>query len=506
MTPAAPALRRGTIKQKLTWLSAIGISTAVLLASSAFIGYHFVSFRRAIVRTLLVQADTLALNSVSALRFHDERSARDTLAALRADPNVLVAAVYSSDGRLFAQYGEHAEPVAPPLDSRGRDTVRFDGRILRVAHAINADGERLGILALAYSLDDLFADLLRYAIIGVIVLAVSTVIALVLVSRMQRGFSEPISRLAAAADAISRNQDYAVRVTGPKSHDELGQLIDTFNDMLAQIQLHDIEVEAARAKVLRLSEELEQRVVQRTAQLESTNRELEAFTYSVSHDLRAPLRRIDGFANLLIEQESAHLSTEGMHFLQRMREGTRHMGHLVDDLLNLGRVSRQELRLQVAGLSPIVAGALEAVKRDATGRNIDWRIEPLPFVECDPGLMEVVFTNLLSNAVKYTRPRAEAIIEVGSVERDGRRAIFVRDNGVGFSMRYADKLFGVFQRLHRAEDFEGTGVGLATVQRIVNKHGGTIWAEAELDKGACFYFTLGTSAVTPAGVVQETLP
>lgn len=505
MTPADPAPGRRTITQKLMWLSALGIATAVLLASAAFIAYHFVTFRRAIVRTLLVQADTLALNSVSPLRFNDESSARDTLAALRADPNVLVAAIYSADGRLFAQYGGRAEPAAPALDSRGRDTARFDGRVLHVAHAITADGERLGTIALDYSLDDLFADLLRYAFIGVLVLAVSTLVALVLVSRMQRGFSEPISRLAAAAAAISQNKDYAVRVTGPKSQDEMGQLIETFNRMLGQIQLHDIDVEAGRARVLKLSEELEQRVIQRTAELEATNRELEAFTYSVSHDLRAPLRRIDGFANLLIEQEAAHLSTEGMHFLQRMREGTRHMGELVDDLLNLGRVSRQELHLQVAGLSSIVAGVRETVTRDAAGRNIDWRIQPLPFVECDPGLIAVVFTNLLSNAVKYTRPRAQAVIEVGSVDHDGRPAIFVRDNGVGFSMRYADKLFGVFQRLHRAEDFEGTGVGLATVQRIVNKHGGAIWAEAELDKGACFYFTLGTPAVTREIVVQEAL-
>jgi light-regulated signal transduction histidine kinase (bacteriophytochrome) len=165
---------------------------------------------------------------------------------------------------------------------------------------------------------------------------------------------------------------------------------------------------------------------------------------------------------------------------------------LVDDLLNLARLGRQELKQQVTGLSSIVEHVAAGLTREIEGRDIEWKIQPLPFVECDPALMNVVFTNLLSNAVKYTRPREHAIIEVGTVERNGHPVVFVRDNGVGFSMKYADKLFGVFQRLHRAEDFEGTGVGLATVQRILHKHGGTIWAEAELDKGACFYFTVGS--------------
>jgi len=187
------------------------------------------------------------------------------------------------------------------------------------------------------------------------------------------------------------------------------------------------------------------------------------------------------------------MSDEAARYLTRVREGTRHMGQLVDDLLNLARLGRNDLHLQVAGLSSIVGNVAGVLKRETVGRAIEWNIQALPFVECDPALMNVVFTNLLSNAVKYTRPRQRAIIEVGYVEENDHPVIFVRDNGVGFNMKYADKLFGVFQRLHRAEDFEGTGVGLATVQRILHKHGGEIWVEAELDKGACFYFTIGAS-------------
>ncbi len=166
------------------------------------------------------------------------------------------------------------------------------------------------------------------------------------------------------------------------------------------------------------------------------------------------------------------------------------MGNLVDDLLALSRVARTEAKVQVAGLNSIVEAVLGEVKREAGDRRIEWKIGRLPFVECDPVLMKQVFSNLLSNAVKYTRPREKAVIEVGTITQEGQSVIFVRDNGVGFTMKYADKLFGVFQRLHRQEDFEGTGVGLATVQRILHKHGGRVWAEAELDKGATFYFTL----------------
>jgi len=255
--------------------------------------------------------------------------------------------------------------------------------------------------------------------------------------------------------------------------------------------IHDLK--EAQAELKQLNQELEQRVSNRTAQLQATNQELEAFTYSVSHDLRAPLRHISGFSKILSEDFAQVLPSEAQHLLERIGEGTRRMGMLVDDLLNLGRIGRHEVRLQVAGLDSLVADVLRELQPEAQARNVQWKIGRLPYVECDPALIRQVFQNLLSNALKFTRPREKAIIEVGQEIRDGVSVVYVRDNGVGFSMKYADKLFGVFQRLHRSEDFEGTGVGLATVQRIIRKHGGKIWAEAELDKGAKFYFTLGTS-------------
>ena len=235
------------------------------------------------------------------------------------------------------------------------------------------------------------------------------------------------------------------------------------------------------------------------AELAASVQELEAFTYSVSHDLRAPLRHISAFSKMLTEEYGANLPPEAQHLVRRIQEGTRRMGMLVDDLLNLARVGRRDLSLQATDLQSIAEEVIAELSPDYKQRQIEWKIGDLPFLECDPGLIKQVFQNLISNSVKFTGPREKAVIEIGVRDQQGTPAIFVGDNGVGFRMKYADKLFGVFQRLHRMEDFEGTGVGLATVQRIVQKHGGRIWAEAELDKGATFYFTLAASDPKAAG-------
>jgi PAS domain S-box-containing protein len=239
-----------------------------------------------------------------------------------------------------------------------------------------------------------------------------------------------------------------------------------------------------------LNGSLERRVAQRTADLVEVNQELESFNYSVSHDLRAPLRHIDGFSNILLQEHGDALPEDGRRCIDRIREGARKMGRMVDELLALSRTSRREPSKQLTGLGSLVADVLEELQPEVRDRQIEWRIGELPFADCDPTLTRQVFANLLANAIKFSRRRTPAVIEVGHQVSAGETVLFVRDNGVGFSMKYVDKLFGVFQRLHRSEDFEGTGVGLVTVHRIIHKHGGRIWAEAELEKGATFYFTL----------------
>lgn len=260
------------------------------------------------------------------------------------------------------------------------------------------------------------------------------------------------------------------------------------------VNWHDVtERVRIQREVENLNTELEKRVKQRTAQLEATNKELEAFAYSVSHDLRAPLRAMDGYARILLAEADEELSEMAGRYLKRIRHNAQQMDRLIQDLLSFSRLNRQELRKQNVQPEYLIAEVLEDLEPEREARAIDIAISDLPPVQADPALLRAVFSNLLSNALKYTRTRERVHIEVGAMKQDnhnGSPVFYVRDNGIGFDMKYVDKLFGVFQRLHKAEEYEGTGVGLATVQRIVRRHGGRVWAEGEEDKGATIYFTL----------------
>jgi len=231
----------------------------------------------------------------------------------------------------------------------------------------------------------------------------------------------------------------------------------------------------------------------RTAEVEAANRELEAFSYSVSHDLRAPLRHITGFAEMLAGECSSALSAAGLRYLGVISDSVKQMGRLIDDLLLFSQMGRVEMRQIRVSMAELVKQVLQELAGDANGRNIEWDIQSLPDVRGDFSMLKQVWANLLSNAIKYTRPRDLARIEIGSRRESGELEFHVRDNGAGFDMKYAEKLFGVFQRLHRAEEFEGTGIGLANVRRIVARHGGRTWAQAKVDEGATFYFTLPDS-------------
>lgn len=478
--------RDRSIKKKLTLMNMVVSAATLLLTCTAFGAYELITFRSDVVRSASIQAQIVGANSASALLFNDAKSAVNTLSALKAAPTVLFGSIYTLADEPFAVYQRDAGiriPPLPPMPAGQREEHWFAGRQLKLIRSIVFQGKLIGTVYILCDLQEMNDRIVRFAGIVAVVLSVSLMAAFLLLLTFHRAATRPILQLAETARIVSREKNYSVRAPSTDSHDEVGLLIEAFNEMLVQIQQSDAALQTSQ-------EELEQRVEQRTAELDATNKELEAFTYSVAHDLRAPLRHIQGFANLLTESIGPQLESEAKKHLQRIDDGTQQMGRLIDDLLSLARIGRQEPRLQATGLNSLVQEVLRDLKTETEGRDIQWQVGDLPFVDCDPGLMKQVFYNLLSNAAKYTRPRKPAVIDIGQTSVEGQLVNFVRDNGVGFNMKYAPKLFGVFQRLHRKEDFEGTGVGLATVQRIIHKHGGRIWAEAEIDKGATFFFSL----------------
>ncbi len=464
-------------------------AAALVIACAAFMAYDLASFREGILYDLSIQAQIIGSNSTSALLFDDPQSATTTLSALKAAPNIVSAGIYTPDGRPFATYWRDREsqiPALPPIPMGRAEAHWSKDKAVVLVRSITFKGKPAGIVYIQSDLQRLNARLQRYMVIAAIVLAASLLAALLVSSIFQRSTAEPIMHLAAIANAVSSDKNYSVRANPTGSRDELAVLVEAFNEMLEQIQTRDRALRDAQ-------NELEERVEERTNQLTAANKELEAFSYSVSHDLRAPLRGIEGFSQILLDEFGDKLDEQGKKYLHRIRAGSQRMESLIDDLLNLSRVTRGEIhtaRLDISGMARSVATDLQKTQPE---REVEFRIEDGLETKADPGLLRIVLENLLSNAWKFTSKRPSACIEFGKIDHNGTAAFFVSDDGAGFDPAYADRLFGPFQRLHAMADFPGTGVGLATVQRVIQRHGGHIWAESAVGSGATFYFTLAAT-------------
>ncbi len=481
--------RSRSISAKLMWMNVTVSAIVLVLAVLAFFFYDAISFRQNLIRNLRTSAQIVGTNSVTALIFDDQQSAAETLEALSHSPDVVSASLVANDGSTFAEYARSANVKAPtvkPLGAGKTDQDWVNGSQVLLAHRIIFQGKPVGTVYIAAELTETGRRARQYLLIALGVLLICMVAGVLISATARRLVARPMVALAETARRVSRERDYSVRAEPPPDGDEVAVLVEAFNQMLTQIQERDAALTRAR-------EELEARVEERTAALRAANRELEAFSYMVAHDLRGPLDAIQGMTFLLAGPDRGD-EGERAALLDQMRQTTSGMALLIDDLLHLSRASTAPLKKERVDLTGIVKRIAADLKRGDPARRAEFMIAQVPPLEADEGLMRVALDNLLRNSWKYTSKHDQACIEFGAVNRRGETVYYVRDDGAGFDPKLSDQLFQPFHRLHSRGDFPGTGIGLATVQRILARHGGRIWAEGAVEKGATFWFTLGGRA------------
>lgn len=486
---AARILGAASISGKLTRMNLLVSGLVLLLAVVAFFVYDVISFRDNLVGNLQTAAEIVGQNSVSAILFEDPQSAATTLGALQSSPDVVAATLVGNDGVVFARFrrpGAKEVPAIVPLPAKRNDESWVTGSHVLLAHRIVFDGKPEGIVYIAAELTETGRRARRYLLIAAVILLICMAAALLISQTARRLIATPITALAETARRVSREHDYAVRAGPHPDQDEIAVLIEAFNEMLTQIQAQDIALTRAR-------DNLELRVQERTAALRAANRELEAFSYTVAHDLRGPLDAVQGMV-FLLENVDPDAAGQRKEILEQLRHSTRGMAGLIDDLLNLSRASTVALKKENVSLSALARQIADDLQRAEPERRVEFIIADLPEVEADSGLMRVALDNLMRNAWKYTSRHPSACIEFGAMRLRGETLYFVRDDGAGFDPRLSEQLFQPFHRLHSRSEFQGTGIGLATVQRILSRHGGRIWAEGAVEKGATFWFTLRSSS------------
>ncbi len=494
---------------KLTFQSQLGITIALgifmLALFSSIVGAW--QGNKQVRKNLLEQGrhitESFARQSSLALIYASADNAAEAANATLAFPDVIGVEIHDANQHILLRRGNPdlaefsirlepsgavddagAKPVAV-LDAESPNAWRFAAPVYSQPSNSpfheEATPELLGHVTVVVS-----KAALTQVTTGIIVANLTTsfsfaLLILLLIRFLSRRLTQPLNQLSASMGRAEAGESQVrAEMAGPK---DIADMAHAFNSMMSVL-------EARAAEISQLNAGLELRVAERTEELAAANRELESFSYSVSHDLRTPLRAIDGFSGILLDDYADKLDEEGVRLLKVVRDNTVRMGQLIDDMLNFSRTGRLALTFSKIDMETLAHTVYDELQPFVSGANLHVEIESLPPAEGDSAMLRQVFVNLLSNAIKFSRAKETAEIKVGAFSAGNETVYYVKDNGAGFDMQYANKLFGVFQRLHGVTEFEGTGIGLAIVKRIVNRHGGRVWAEGEIGKGATFYFSI----------------
>ncbi len=481
------------IRTKLICFIMLSAMLSVLILSSVFVFQRYHSFKQQIQDEISAITHIIADRSNAAVLFEDKTALTETLSSLALHPQIVAACTYSIINVRLAHYTQSTQiraadspqnkPSMPdcPQAIHSHESFFSEGYFY-ISEPIVASNEVVGTIFIKASTAKLRQELLTTTFTALTLSSFVIFLAFALARYIQRFISNPLLELKEATKYVSLDIDHVPQVQ-KHNNDEIGELVDAFNTMLQTI--------AEQNKIiLTHTDNLEQEVNERTKELALANRELEAFSYSVSHDLKAPLRTIDGFSLALEEDYGDQLDSTALHYLSRVRAGSAKMAQLINNLLQLSRVTRLELKKQQVNLTELATKIVAELTANNQKRDLKLTLQENMYVMGDPVLVEILLDNLVSNAWKYSQKKECSSIEIGCQEQMGNTVYYIKDNGAGFDMKYASQLFKPFNRLHSAEEFEGTGIGLATVARIVERHHGKIWVDSAQEAGTTFFFTL----------------
>lgn len=480
-----------SIQRKVIAVVMLTTFVALLLSTTALFVFDLLHSRETVARSLGSTANVIASNCSAALEFNDDKAARKILGAFSADPHVRLAVLYSQDGSEFASYISPIEDdLTIPLNSMVARKFKSDWWRLSAMQDVSVGGRDVGAVFLVRDLDDIYDRLTDYTLIVTVVFIFSMVFAFLLSSRLQGYVTKPIMELTRSVQRVARERSYGIRVE-KMSDDEVGVLIEQFNNMLEQIQLANTSLQEAYQVSARNVEELAR-----------SNNDLERFAYVASHDLLEPLRTIGNFIQLLERRYKGQLDQRADEYISLVVDGAKRMEQLISGLLSYSRVGTRGQPLSATDLKLVLGQVLENLGGLISESHANIAFDELPTVAGDVVQLSQVFQNLLANAIKF-RGTNPPDIYVGAKKRDNDWLLWVQDKGIGIDPQYKERIFVIFQRLHKRGEYEGTGIGLAICKRIIERHGGKIWVESTPGEGATFYFTL--PFFTASGKVDATL-